>query len=98
MEAMAGGGTFTFGVDAEDGWLVMTLGDTGPGIPEEIRDRLFESFVTQGKAGGTGLGLAIVKKIVDDHKGEIVFETSPGNGTTFRIRIPLAERASPGSS
>jgi signal transduction histidine kinase len=97
MEAMGEGGTFTFGIDAEDGWLVMTLSDTGPGIPEEIRDRLFESFVTQGKVGGTGLGLAIVKKIVDDHQGEIAFESSPGSGTTFRIRIPLSERASQAS-
>jgi len=97
MEAMGEGGTFTFGIDAEDGWLVMTLSDTGPGIPEEIRDRLFESFVTQGKVGGTGLGLAIVKKIVDDHQGEIAFESSPGSGTTFRIRIPLSERTSQAS-
>ena len=61
--------------------------DTGPGIPPELRGRLFELFAT-GKKGGTGLGLAIVKKIVDDHRGTIACETGP-TGTTFAIRLPL---------
>ena len=68
--------------------VLMALSDTGPGIPLEIRDRLFESFVTQGKKDGTGLGLAIVEKIVTDHGGVITFETESGVGTTFLIRLP----------
>ncbi len=69
--------------------LVMTLSDNGQGIPTEIRDRLFESFVTQGKKDGTGLGLAIVKKIVEDHEGRIDFETETDQGTSFFIHLPL---------
>lgn len=68
--------------------VLMALSDTGPGIPVEIRDRLFESFVTQGKKDGTGLGLAIVEKIVTDHGGVITFDTESGVGTTFLIRLP----------
>lgn len=69
--------------------LVLALSDDGPGVPIEIRDRLFDSFVTQGKEHGTGLGLAIVKKVVEDHGGRITFETGTGEGTTFWIRLPL---------
>jgi signal transduction histidine kinase/putative methionine-R-sulfoxide reductase with GAF domain len=78
-------------VDEESGKpeLVMALSDNGQGIPPEIRDRLFESFVTQGKKDGTGLGLAIVKKIIEDHEGRIDFETEMGEGTTFFIHLPL---------
>ncbi len=63
--------------------------DNGPGIPEKIHDRLFESFVTYGKATGTGLGTAIVKSIIDAHKGEISAHSHPDRGTTFEIKIPI---------
>ncbi|WP_269522555.1 sensor histidine kinase [Coraliomargarita parva] len=65
----------------------LTVSDNGPGIPEEIRDTLFEPFVTHGKNEGTGLGTAIVKSIVDAHKGKISFDTGP-EGTTFTILLP----------
>ena len=90
LEAFAGKpGTFTIGVDrrAGDGALVITVSDDGPGISEEIRGRLFESFATYGKAGGTGLGLAIVKKIILDHGGSIDVDSRPGL-TTFTLIIP----------
>jgi signal transduction histidine kinase len=64
------------------------LSDTGPGIPEEISDSLFEPFVTFGKPAGTGLGLAIAKKTVEDHGGTISVESEPGQGATFIIRVP----------
>lgn len=67
----------------------ITIHDNGPGIPEEIRDRLFEAFVTYGKHGGTGLGTAIAKSIIDAHGGQISFESSSQEGTTFYIRLPL---------
>jgi signal transduction histidine kinase/putative methionine-R-sulfoxide reductase with GAF domain len=67
--------------------FVLSVSDTGRGIPHEVRDRLFQSFVTSGKRGGTGLGLAIVKKIVDEHSGSIEVDSS-SKGTTFTIRIP----------
>ncbi|MCC7430822.1 GAF domain-containing protein [bacterium] len=62
--------------------------DNGKGIPEEIRDTLFEPFTSHGKAGGTGLGTSIAKKIIEAHKGTITFETKTNHGTTFKILIP----------
>jgi signal transduction histidine kinase len=90
-EAMDAGGRFTLTVDREGSELVLTFADTGRGIPDAIRERLFEAFATSGKEDGTGLGLAIVKKIVDEHQGRITWE-SGASGTTFRITLPL-ERA-----
>jgi signal transduction histidine kinase len=93
-EAMAKkGGKFIVKVtrDKEDGALVVTFSDTGPGIPREIEHRLFQSFVTSGKKGGTGLGLAIVKKIAEEHGGTIAV-TSSSRGATFKLRIPQPRR------
>jgi signal transduction histidine kinase len=64
----------------------ITVSDNGPGIPEEIRDRVFEPFLTT-KPQGTGLGLAITKRIVIGHKGNITVDSFPG-GTVFKIVIP----------
>ena len=60
---------------------------TAPGVSEEIRERLFESFTTHGKKGGTGLGLAIVQSIVEDHGGNVSVESMPGR-TAFTIQLP----------
>ncbi|NEP02875.1 MAG: cyclic nucleotide-binding domain-containing protein [Symploca sp. SIO2E9] len=67
--------------------------DNGPGIPEVIRERLFESFVTYGKGTGTGLGTAIAKSIIDAHGGKISFESYSQHGTTFYISLPLEAKA-----
>lgn len=88
VEAMgSGGGILTVRARREDGELVVSVSDTGKGIPKEIEDRIFQSFVTSGKRGGTGLGLPIVKKIVDEHQGTIVVQSS-AEGACFTIRIP----------
>jgi signal transduction histidine kinase len=88
VEAMGPkGGRLTLRVTRESGELVVTVSDTGKGIPKEIEGKLFQSFVTAGKRGGTGLGLAIVKKIVDEHAGTITVESSP-QGATFTLRLP----------
>jgi signal transduction histidine kinase len=87
-EAMRGGGRFAIQVAKRGDRLVFTLSDTGPGIPEEIRDRLFQSFATHGKADGTGLGLAIVKRIAEEHGGSVECRTRAGKGTTFVLSIP----------
>lgn len=74
--------------------------DTGQGVPEEIRDRVFEPFVTYGKTRGTGLGLSFAKKIVEAHGGTIAFTTLPGKGSTFSVTLPrqtIPETESPGS-
>ena len=88
VEAMPEGGKLRVIVDKVDDQIVFTVSDNGPGIPPELRGRLFELFAT-GRKGGTGLGLAIVKKIVDDHHGTVTCESGP-TGTTFVIRLPLA--------
>jgi signal transduction histidine kinase/putative methionine-R-sulfoxide reductase with GAF domain len=91
VEAMPEGGHLKVRVDREADELVWTVTDTGPGIPAQVHNRLFELFAT-GRKGGTGLGLAIVKRVVDDHHGTIRCDTGP-TGTTFTIRMP-AKRAS----
>jgi signal transduction histidine kinase len=88
-QAMPEGGTFTLRCYTEGGRLFFEFSDTGVGIPPEMEGRLFELFATSGKKDGTGLGLAIVKKIVDEHRGTITCESTPGKGTTFRIALPL---------
>ena len=96
-EAMADkGGTVTVRVHREGGDLVISVADNGRGIPEEVRGRLFQSFVTAGKRGGTGLGLAIVKKIVDEHHGSIGVESSE-RGARFTIKLPQDEAARAGA-
>ena len=87
-QAMPEGGKFTFAVDKEEEFVVFRFTDTGGGIPEEISDRLFQSFVTSGKKDGTGLGLAIVKNVVEAHGGDVSFKSRQGKGTTFTLRIP----------
>jgi len=68
--------------------LLLTVADEGPGVPPEIRDRLFEPFVTRGKKTGTGLGLAVARRFVEDHGGTL--ELLPeGPGARFRIALPL---------
>ncbi len=65
----------------------LTFRDDGPGIPEAVRERLFEPFVA-GRVGGTGLGLAIVQRAVAAHRGVILVDSAPGEGTTFSIFLP----------
>ncbi len=69
--------------------VLLRVADDGPGIPEELRDRLFEPFVS-GRMGGSGLGLAIVQRAVQAHRGLLFLDSSPGAGTTFSIVIPAA--------
>jgi signal transduction histidine kinase len=86
IEAMPEGGKLRVRVEKEDDALIWTVTDNGPGIPEIVRNKLFELFAT-GRKGGTGLGLAIVKRVVEDHQGTIRVDTG-ATGTTFAIRIP----------
>jgi signal transduction histidine kinase len=93
MQVMPDGGAVTIRCAAEDrgGLPVVNIDitDTGGGIPEAIRDQIFDSFLT-GRPDGTGLGLAIVKRILRSHHGDIaVLATSP-QGTTMRVTLPLA--------
>jgi len=98
VEAMGeGGGRLGISAGMEGDELVIRVSDTGPGIPDEVKDRLFQSFVTSGKRGGTGLGLAIVKKILDEHGGSVRVESS-SRGATFELRLPQRRADDPGSA
>ena len=66
----------------------IVISDNGPGVPETIRNMLFEPFVTAGKKDGTGLGLTIVRKVVESHGGKVAYQTETGKGTTFRLFLP----------
>jgi signal transduction histidine kinase len=90
-DVLGEGGQIRLEADVEGDQAVLRVSDNGPGIPEEIRDRLFQPFVTYGKPHGTGLGLTICRQFVEAHGGTIEVETATGQGTTFTIRIPLAQ-------
>jgi PAS domain S-box-containing protein len=84
-------GTITISSGCNGNWAEIRINDTGPGIPQEIRHRIFDLFFTTKEAGrGTGQGLAIAHSvIVEKHNGTINLETKEGNGTTFVIRLPI---------
>lgn len=92
VEAFDGrGGRIEMTLATSETQAKITICDNGPGIPEAIREHLFDPFVTFGKRSGTGLGTAIAKSIIDAHGGNINFE-SKSSGTTFNIRLPLLKR------
>jgi signal transduction histidine kinase len=83
-------GVLTVQTHAEDGYAVLEIGDTGHGIPEAIRDRVFDPFYTTREVGqGTGQGFATARAIVvEQHGGMIRFKSEVGVGTTFEVRLP----------
>ena len=95
-EAMTKGGSLTIrSVRAADGQsIVVSLSDTGPGIPEEVRERIFDPFYTT-KEHGTGLGLSISYGIVEQHGGTISVDSSLGKGSIFTIQLPILTSESP---
>ncbi|HEX5692011.1 MAG TPA: ATP-binding protein [Roseiflexaceae bacterium] len=96
IEAMPAGGTLTVRSAARPGSVQIDVQDTGAGIPDDLRPRLFEPFFTN-KPNGTGLGLSISAHIVTQHSGRIEVDSSPGHGATFRVILPLrADRHSHG--
>ena len=94
VQAMTGGGQLTLRLGVEPGpqgeVVVVRISDTGSGIPPEILPKIFESFFTS-REDGTGLGLAIVKRILRDHRGDIVVESTGPGGTTFKFWFPVGK-------
>jgi PAS domain S-box-containing protein len=86
-----GKGKITITTGKEDHWAEVRITDTGSGIPYEVQNRVFDPFFTTKEVGkGTGQGLAIAHHvIVEKHCGQLSFESTPGQGTTFIIRLPL---------
>lgn len=92
LAAMPEGGGVTLAGGLEDGRVALYVRDTGTGIPEDLRERIFDSFLT-GRKEGTGLGLAISKRILRSHEGDLDLAETGEGGTTFRLNLPLAEEA-----
>lgn len=95
VDVLRAGGTLSIDLTEKNGGLALRVADDGPGIPPEVRSRLFEPFVTAQKTGGTGLGLSIVKRFVEDHGGAIEVE-SEANGTTFVVQLPRIQSVAQG--
>ncbi len=94
VQAMPNGGTLTLSAKRDDDTVVTEIRDEGPGIPAEIQDKIFELYFTTKKTG-SGIGLAQTYQIMQWHYGSVDFESGPGKGTTFRLRLPLAASRMP---
>jgi two-component system sensor histidine kinase HydH len=87
IQAMPDGGQLTISATTSDAAVLMTVEDTGIGIREDIKDKLFSPLFTN-KAKGTGLGLAVCKRIVELHDGTITVESEEGRGARFVVKLP----------
>ena len=91
LQAMPGGGRLALSLSADERSVCVAIRDTGSGIPEAEFRRIFEAYHTT-KQGGNGIGLMIVQRIVRDHGGIVEVASKQGEGTVFRIVLPLADR------
>jgi two-component system, NtrC family, sensor kinase len=91
--AMAGGGTLTLRAAADRQGLRLDVLDTGPGVPAELRGRVFQPYFTTDRASGTGLGLAIARSLVRARGGDLVYRARPRGGACFRVTLPVATGA-----
>ena len=95
-QAIPGPGAITLKTRREDGVAVVSIADSGPGIPPEISGRIFDPFFTTKPVGeGTGLGLSISYEIVKKHGGDIVAESPSRGGAVFTVRIPVRRTPAP---
>jgi signal transduction histidine kinase len=92
LEAMPGGGVIRIRARADQNYVLIEIEDTGPGIPREIRDHLFEPFVTARKTNGLGLGLALSRMAVMEHGGDMWAEAA--GGTRFVLSFPFVSNGS----
>jgi len=95
VDAMPEGGLLTLGAEERDGSVEILVSDTGIGMSPEVRSRIFDPFFTTKGNAGMGLGLAVCYGIIQRHEGGIEVESEVGRGTTFRIKLPLAEAKAP---
>lgn len=89
MQAMPTGGDLILQVSKDESHASIEVTDTGKGMPEDIRQKIFQAYFSLRK-GGTGLGLAMAKRIVDEHQGTIDVCSEVGKGSSFTVRLPLA--------
>jgi signal transduction histidine kinase len=91
FEATGGKGEIVVSADTEDHRVRIAFGDNGPGIPEAIRQRLFEPGATHGKAHGHGFGLYVSRQVVRAHRGELFVDTGRIAGTVFVVDLPAPD-------
>ena len=97
VQAMPNGGTLRLAVKREGDGALISVRDQGAGIPDNIRDKIFNLYFTT-KIGGSGIGLAMAYRVVQLHHGSVEFSTTIDHGTTFYLRFPLAEIATNGEA
>ncbi len=86
-------GTLTISTSKVDNYLIIKVADTGTGIPDQIKSKIFETFYTTKKSGeGTGLGLSISWDLIKDHNGRIAVEDGEKGGAVFKISLPLSDK------
>jgi PAS domain S-box-containing protein len=90
VQAMPSGGKLTINTHSKADKLIIDVEDTGVGIPDEVKPKLFKPM-TSTKAKGQGLGLSVVKRLVEAQNGSINFESKVGNGTKFRVELPIGQ-------
>ena len=87
-QVMPNGGKLSVNAARKNGEVFVTVEDTGEGIPEEVRGKLFQPLMTT-KSKGQGLGLAVVKRLIKAMDGTVTFESEVGKGTKFILELPL---------
>jgi signal transduction histidine kinase len=92
-DAMSEGGTLSITTSPAGSAVRVSVTDSGPGIPESLKEKIFQPFFTTKGTQGTGLGLAICAKIVAQHEGFLRLESAPGKGATFTVVIPIAKES-----
>lgn len=92
-KAMRQGGVLRFGARIDGDWVVVSVSDTGEGMDEETRTRLFEPFFSASSSGGTGLGMLVVSNVIEAHQGSIHVESTLGSGTSIYLHLPLHMRS-----
>jgi len=95
VQAMPEGGKLRIVTRREGDGALITIRDQGPGIPTDIRDKVFNLYFTT-KKGGSGIGLAMAYRVVQLHHGSVEFTSDDGHGTTFFLRLPLSESGAGG--
>lgn len=93
LEVMPEGGEISISASAAEDTVIIEVRDTGPGVSPEIREHLFQPFVSSGKKNGLGLGLALSRQTILDHGGDMWVESEPGSGARFLFRLPVKRSA-----